>query len=735
MRSKTSLRACLALFISTCAAFGAETAPALPKPADTLALMERVADWQLGDPAPLTPHNKTRDSWVRAAFYAGAMALGDISGNPRYHDAMLAISREMQWKPKDRIYHADDHAVSQTYAELYFKHRDPAMLAPTIARFDYILAHPMDDNLAFVGPKRNDRWAWCDALFMGPPAWLRLWVATGKQEYLDFMTTNWWKTSDYLYDKEEHLYFRDSTYFDKKEANGKKIFWGRGNGWVIGGLVRVLQYLPANHPARPKFEQQFREMMARLVQLQQADGFWRASLLDPDSYPAQEVSGTGFFTYGLFWGMNQGLLDRATYLAPAMKAWNAIVGCVQPDGKLIHVQPIGADPKKFDPNSTEPYGVGAVLLAGSEVYRMGVLAAGPGVTVNVRNPAALHRFTETAEVDIAALKAAGKGPFAVLDGVAARVVPSQTLDLDTNGVPEKLIFQTDLSANDTRSFRIVPVSSLAAVPPVAPKTHARFVPERFDDFAWESDRIAHRMYGPAVIKAEGLISSGIDVWAKRVRSLVIDGWYQRNDYHKDNGEGLDYYKVGTTRGCGGLGVWDPEAKKLFVSGNYVSWKVLANGPIRSVFELNYDAWDAAGKKAAETKRVSIDAGSNLTRFECTLKGAAAPVTFAPGIADRGGNGGAWQKQAEEGWLAYWEPPYEQAGQIGCAVVLPGPAGEFVAANGNVLATAKGEIGKPFVYFAGAGWSKSGDFPDEKAWFAYVRDFAQRVRAPVAVTVQ
>ena len=708
----------------------------MPKPADVLALMERAADWQIAQPRPpATPANKAADGWVQAAGYAGIMALADISGSARFHDAMLKTAKLNEWKPAKRIYHADDHAVSQTYAELYFRHRDPAMLAPSIERFDHILAHPMDDNLQFVGPQRNDRWAWCDSLFMGPPAWIRLWAATGKAAYLDFLVTNWWKTSDYLYDKQEHLYFRDSTFFDKREPNGKKIFWARGNGWVIGGLVRVLQYLPASHPARPKFEQQFREMSARLIQLQSADGFWQAGLLDPASYPAKEASGTAFFAYGLFWGINQGLLDRATYLPSALKAWHALVSCVQPDGKVTHIQPIGAAPtKEFDPNSTEAYGVGAFLLAGSELYRMGVLSAN-GVNVSVKNPGDGFRYLETVELDVAKFKSLGNGKLAILDAVAARVVPSQLLDLDANGTPEKLIFQVDLPPGDTRRFRVVRADALAGVPPVVPKTHARFVPERFDDFAWESDRIAHRMYGPAVTKAEGLISSGIDVWAKRIRGLVIDGWYQRNDYHKDNGEGLDYYKVGTTRGGGGLGAWDPAAGKLSVSGNYVSWRVLANGPIRSVFELNYDTWEAAGRKVTETKRVSIDGGSNFTRFEILLKGAEGPIVLAPGVADRGGAGGAWERQAAEGYLAYWEPPFEQSGQMGVAVICPTGFQEFVSANGNVLGTAAAEVGKPFVYFAGAGWSRSGDFPDEKAWFAHVRRMAQLVRAPAAVSIE
>jgi len=342
------------------------TAPKQPAPAEVLVVMERAADWQLTHPSKWAPN-----LWHPAAFYTGVMALTELSPNPRFHDAMMKMSELNGWKLAARPYHADDHAVGQTYAELYFKHKDPKMIAGLQAGLDYVLEHPMDDNLAFVGKQKNDRWAWCDALFMGPPAWLRLSVATGNLKYTNYMVEHWWKTSAYLYDKDEHLYYRDSTYFGKTEANGKKVFWGRGNGWVMAGLVRVLQYLPKNHPARPRYEQQYREMAAKIVTLQQADGLWRASLLDPASYPLKETSGSGFYCYALTWGINQGMLDRATVEPVVLKTWAALVACLQPDGKLTHVQPVGADPKAFPEDSTEIYGVGALLLAGSEIYRLG----------------------------------------------------------------------------------------------------------------------------------------------------------------------------------------------------------------------------------------------------------------------------------------------------------------------------------------------------------------------------
>lgn len=336
-------------------------------PAAVLTTMQRVADWQLANPSK----HKTTD-WTQGAGYAGFMALAGISKDPKYHEAMLAMGRSNGWKPGPNTYHADDHCVGQTFVELYLLHRDPEMIAPLRERFDFILANqPAGTNLAFH--MASKRWAWCDALFMAPPAWVMLTAATGEKKYLDYAVQEWWRTTDYLYDKKEHLYYRDSNYFGKKEANGKKVFWGRGNGWVMGGLVRVLQYLPKDHPDRPRFEQLFKDMSVKILTCQQPDGLWRASLLDPATFTLKETSGSGFYTYALAWGVNHGLLDRALFEPAVRKGWAALVACVAADGKLMHVQPIGESPKSFKDDSTEVYGVGAFLLAGSEVYRMASL--------------------------------------------------------------------------------------------------------------------------------------------------------------------------------------------------------------------------------------------------------------------------------------------------------------------------------------------------------------------------
>jgi len=685
-------------------------------PKAVLAAMERVADWQLANPS----RHRTTD-WTQAVGYNGIMALANISGDRKYRDAMVTMGENNGWKLGPNHYHADDHIVGQTYAELYLQLREPKMIEGLRAHFDDILANPREGTLDFTVKGNQDRWSWCDALFMAPPAWIRLWAITGDQRYFDLAVNHWWRTSDYLYDKEEHLYYRDSNYFNKREANGQKVFWSRGNGWVMGGLVRMLQYIPEGHPARARFEQQFREMSARVLGLQQDDGLWRASLLDPATYPMKESSGSGLYTYALAYGVNQGILDRAKYEPAVRKAWAALVGNVAPDGKLTHVQPIGLAPKYFDSNLTEVYGVGAFLLAGSEMYRMAALDKTKPHQVSVTNPGATVRGDELAE---AKLPKGLRNPV-VMDAHTSAIVNSQL-------VGDRILFPVNLAAGETHRYFLLSKDRLATVPPADVKTHARFVPERLDDFAWESDRIAHRTYGPAIIKdpKEQLVSSGIDVWVKRTRAPVLDKWYKAGNYHKDNGDGMDYYHVGSTRGCGGSTVYVDG--KFHNSRNFESWKVLADGPLRAVFELRFPAWDAAGRKVSEVKRISIDAGSNFSRVESRFTaGGKQPVPVGVGFVQREGEG-RYRSDDSAGWMSYWEPQHGDDGNTACAVLIPGGATGFANAEKHYLALGNATPGKPFVYYFGAGWSKSGDYADAASWEAGVSNFAQRVKTPLVV---
>lgn len=319
-----------------------------------LQAMKKVADWQLQ-----RAEGRYNIQWTYAALYDGFLAASKATTDPRYHDRVLRVADENHWDLGSRFAHADDEAIGLTYLTLYAESHKPAELAPTREGMDKLLARPDD-------PAKN-LWWWCDALYMAPPVLAQLSVATGDRRYLDFMNREWWITSGALYDPIEHLYFRDDRFLTMREANGQKVFWSRGNGWVLVGLALVLQRMPADYPERSKYETQFKEMADRIAGLQQSDGLWRASLLDPASYPNPEISGSAFFTYAMAWGIDNGLLDRRKYLPVVQKSWRGMLTHIYADGRLGSIQPIGGEPGKFKPSSSWVYGVGAFLMAGSEL--------------------------------------------------------------------------------------------------------------------------------------------------------------------------------------------------------------------------------------------------------------------------------------------------------------------------------------------------------------------------------
>ena len=203
----------------------------------------------------------------------------DLGYSTKPADVAKAMRKVADWQLRSHLPNADDQSVAQTYLELYLlpKEKDPALIKPAQTELDAILAAPRTSEI----PGKEIPWWWCDALFMAPPVWARMYAATGDHKYIDYLDEEWARTSDRLYDPNEHLYFRDSTYLTRTEPNGKKMFWSRGNGWVLAGIVRTLQYLPKNDPARIKYLAQFKEMAAKIAELQCPDGLWRAGLLDP----------------------------------------------------------------------------------------------------------------------------------------------------------------------------------------------------------------------------------------------------------------------------------------------------------------------------------------------------------------------------------------------------------------------------------------------------------------------
>lgn len=328
-------------------------------------VMTAAADWQLNHPSTHESYD-----WTQAAFYTGVMAFTDVADSPKYFDAMRKMGEKNQWRPGLRPGHADDYAVIATYAKISQRTKDKTILEPALALFDFLATRKYDEPLVWDNEIETRELAWCDALFMGPPAMAAVSVATGDRKHLDLADRLWWKTTAYLYDTDEKLYFRDSRFFDQCEKNGKKVFWSRGNGWVFAGLARMLQDMPADYPNRGRYVSLFKEMAEKVRIVQGQDGYWRSSLLDADSRPNPETSGTGFFTFGLAWGINHGLIDRATYEPHVRKGWEAMVRAMHADGRLGWVQLIGYEPGATTQETTEIYGVGALLLAGSEMLKL-----------------------------------------------------------------------------------------------------------------------------------------------------------------------------------------------------------------------------------------------------------------------------------------------------------------------------------------------------------------------------
>jgi rhamnogalacturonyl hydrolase YesR len=334
--------------------------------------MRKVADWELKRNGPYFDQ-----IWTSSVDYTGFMALYRSTGDVKYRDAMLAVANKYDWKPRGKGANADDQSIGQMYLELYLEQpkdkRDEHWIAPTRAALDSVIDIKQGPDKGVEGPGTMDAripWWWCDALFMAPTVWARMAEATGDHRYIDYIHTNWQRTYDLLYMKDQHLYARDATYKDKKEPNGQPQFWSRGEGWVIGGIARTVDALPKDDPQIPFYVGQLKEMAARVKELQGPDGLWHAGLLDPEYYKLPENSGSALFTFAIAWGIDHGYLDAKVYRPVVERAWKGLLGHVYADGRLGCIQQTGSEPAFYYPGSSYDYGIGAFLLAGSELKVM-----------------------------------------------------------------------------------------------------------------------------------------------------------------------------------------------------------------------------------------------------------------------------------------------------------------------------------------------------------------------------
>jgi rhamnogalacturonyl hydrolase YesR len=336
------------------------------------AAMRKVADWQLAQSQQyFTIVDRARQLdgriWTWGVLYSGFMAASDALNDPKYINVMRDMGKTNNWQLSTGETDGNQLSLAQTYLELYLLDKQPEELAPTKATFDAILARPRVE----LGSNRRIAWWWCDALFMAPPAWARMYAATGDTRYISYLDEEFAKTNTLLYDPQAHLYSRDATFVEKQAKNGQKTFWSRGEGWVMGGLARTLEYLPKDDPARIKYETQLREMAAALAKIQGKDGLWSSGLLDPAAYNDQpEISGSSLITFGIAWGIDNGILDPKEYTPVVTRAWAGMLRHIYADGRLGDIQQTGAAPSTFKPSASYNYGVGGFLLAGSELYKM-----------------------------------------------------------------------------------------------------------------------------------------------------------------------------------------------------------------------------------------------------------------------------------------------------------------------------------------------------------------------------
>ncbi len=353
----------IALALACCTAMSA------PAPAETLTreqiitAADRLADAQL----KLAGHRNQID-WVAGTFYAGlAEYLHDSPKKAEYQQAIFDLGQRIKWTPQlDLKYplHADTLCIAMAFEEASVDQQNATLREPLQAKLDLLA-----DRLK-APPAKQLTWWWCDALFMAPRGMARLSNLTGDRKYLEAMDQEWWRTTALLYDPVEHLFFRDDGYFKRRTKAGHKVFWSRGNGWVIAGLARTLSYMPDDFPTREKYVRMYKEMAARLAGLQSDDGTWRPSLLDPDEFPTPETSGTALDCFGIAWGINHAILNRETYLPVVLKAWTAMMASRRPDGLPGYVQTEGAGPARVRPGTSRLYASGGYLLSAVELLKI-----------------------------------------------------------------------------------------------------------------------------------------------------------------------------------------------------------------------------------------------------------------------------------------------------------------------------------------------------------------------------
>ncbi len=737
-----------------------------PNPPSTVEIITKVNDYWQKNHSP-----KVRSFWDEAAYHTGNMEAYRLLGRARWlahsdewarHNKWMGAQEKdpSKWKYKnygeghDYVLFGDWQICFQTYLDMYEMNPDLFKIARAIEVMDYEVRRP-----------ETDFWWWADALYMAMPIFTKLYKVTGEVKYLDKLYENFKWSDELMFDKDEQLYYRDAKYIwpkVKTACNEGKSFWARGDGWVLAGLAKVLADMPEDYVHRAFFLQRFRELAGGVARVQRPGGYWSRSMLCEDDAPGPETSGTAFFTYGMLWGVNHGLLDRDAYVPVIEKAWNYLTTvALQEDGSVGYVQPIGEKPdptKTVDAHSQANFGVGAFLLAACEHLRYEDGSVGSGsasaINVNISNESDEFR-QQVVELDAgevyARLGIHGGRQFIVRDPAGLELPYQLTYD-------DKVLIDAGVSPRSTLNLTIEKGT------PQVYKTvcYGRLYPERKDDYAWENDRGAYRVYGPA-LQRSGERSYGVDVWSKNTPELVVeqrywtedvimmptverlrrenrqkgDSLYRTISYHHDHGRGMDLYAVGPTLGCGTPALM--QGDQLVYPYCFTSYEVLDNGPLRTTVLLNYEKRAFQGDSITEHRIISLDKGSNFCRCTVWYTGMKQPAPLASGVVIHSAD----QENTVLGsdYVAHADPtdnPRVNSCQLFVATLYPKGTVETrrLESGGGVshaLGIVDGYRGERFTYYFGSAWSKA-DVRTLGEWQQRIAWTLRSLREPLKVTI-
>ncbi|UMB61858.1 DUF4861 domain-containing protein [Lutibacter sp. A80] len=338
-------------------------------------------------------------------------------------------------------------------------------------------------------------------------------------------------------------------------------------------------------------------------------------------------------------------------------------------------------------------------------------------TISISNTSNFNYKSKVIEISWEQLKKYYTGVdsvnFKIVDVVTNKQIPFQ-LEYIGDTLIHNVLVQLDLKAGETSELLILDEKPTQ----IKTKTYGRYVPERLDDFAWENDKIAYRMYGKALeVQGKGN-AYGTDVWVKSTDKLVIDDRYKRGNYHKDHGDGMDYYHVGFTLGAGNIAPYKNDS--IWYSKNYYKYKILDNGPLRTTFKLEFESWLVAGESVTATKTISLDAGNQLNKIAVSYTfDNEAKHTAVIGIIKRSGDGGKELLNINDGILSYWEPTHGDDGTTGVGVIIPSKVNDMKIRYNQFLAEVDVINNEPFIYYTGAVWDKAGEITNNKQWVSYL----------------